>query len=485
MLVLMMLSSSLRLLPADEPRATSRENAVSPESPRWTPQVRMLQKAVPAVTSVFAFLGKDDSGRQQGRTGSASTIDAAGYALTAAHVVTGAAAGIVQDSDGKQFRFMPIAELEAYDLAIIRILASEPIPTLPVGRSHDLMLGEPIVAIGNPHGVGLSVSEGILSGLNRYSLQSDVYTSGMVQTSAPLFRGNSGGPLVNAEGAQIGMALRLHSNAESLGLAMGADRIRELIPRVLAIDARDGITPGCDVDPLVDPPTLISIDDVGPAADAKLQLGDQVVKVDGKMTTHAYQWPLTLVGRKAGETIQVEVLRGDRRIEATLTLAEAVSVAAVDDETAEATEPGVVCTAYRLDPRTFNNTLEMAFRDLDPKTSFATGLELDAVKPRDEYFAIRFDGFLKVPASGVYTFNLASDDGSRLTIGGRDLIVNDGGHPAVEESCVVRLDEGLVPFRLDYFQGRGRRTLNVRWQHGDAEMTPLPDTVFYRSKVAP
>ncbi|WP_372726004.1 trypsin-like peptidase domain-containing protein [Novipirellula sp.] len=480
-----MFCPSLRPLLADEPHAILTENTVSEDSPRFTPQVRMLQKAVPAVTSVFAFLGKDDTGRQQGRTGSASTIDSAGYALTASHVITGAAAGIVQNREGRQFRYKPIAELEAYDLAIIRILAGEPLPILPIGRSHDLMLGEPIVAIGNPRGVGLTVSEGILSGLDRYSFQSDVYTSGMVQTSAPLFQGNSGGPLVNAEGAQIGMALRLHSNSESLGLAMGADRIRELIPRVLAIEARDGITAGCDVDPLVDPPTLTSVDDSGPAADAKLQLGDQVVSVNGNETQHAYQWPLALVGRRAGETLQVDVVRGDQRMQVSLTLAEAVPAAAVDDEIADATEPGLTVTTYPLDPRKFNNTLEMAFRAPGPRSSVAMGLDVEAVKPRDEYFAVRFDGFLNVPTSGVYTFNLASDDGSRLTIGGRDRIVNDGDHPALEESCVLRLQAGLVPFRLDYFQGRGRRMLNVRWQYGDIPMSEIPGSAFFHGKDAP
>ncbi|WP_442510951.1 trypsin-like peptidase domain-containing protein [Novipirellula sp. SH528] len=480
----MMACPSLCTLRADEPSEALTEHSVSTDSPRFTPQVRMLQKAVPAVTSVFAFLGKDDFGQQQGRAGSASTIDSAGYALTASHVITGAAAGIVQDSEGKQFRYKPIAELEAYDLAIIRILSRDPLPTLPIGRSHDLMLGEPIVAIGNPRGVGLTVSEGILSGLNRYSLQSQVYTQGMVQTSAPLFQGNSGGPLVNAEGAQIGMALRQQSNAESLGLAMGADRIRELIPRVLAIEARDGITAGCDVDPLVDPPTLTSVDDAGPAADAKLQLGDQVVKVNGNETLHAYQWSLALVGRKAGETVQFDVVRGDQRMQVSLKLAEAVSVANVDEEIADATEPGLSITAFPLEPRTFNNTLEMAFRDLGQETGTAMGLDVEAVKPRDEYFAIRFDGFLNVPTGGVYTFNLASDDGSRLTIGGRDLVVNDGDHPALEESCVVRLQAGLVPFRLDYFQGRGKRTLNVRWQHDDVAMSVIPDSTFFHLKDA-
>lgn len=88
----------------------------------------------------------------------------------------------------------------------------------------------------------------------------------ILRHTAPLNPGNSGGPLINAAGKQIGIALRGNDRAESLGLAVAADRIRQVLPRLIAAGPRGGIELGFAVDPLVDPPTVSEIATAGPAA---------------------------------------------------------------------------------------------------------------------------------------------------------------------------------------------------------------------------
>lgn len=453
---------------------TSLDAQIAQDSPRNTPLVRMIRKSVPAVVTIYSISQPDSRGARKTQTGSASIIDPDGYALTAAHVLAGGTEWVAFMHDGTSRRVHPVAWIDTYDVALVRILHSAPLPSVAIGRSHDLMLGEPIIAIGNPRGVGLTVSEGVVSGLNRYALQSQVFTRGMLQTSAPVFPGNSGGPLLNAEGAQVGMVLRGHNDAESLGLSMAADRIRELFPKVLAIEANQGLRIGFSVDPLVDPPTISAIEADGPAFEAALEEGDVIIQINDEPIQFAYQLPLKVIGRKPGDVLTIQVRRDNEVKNVTLTLAAASVPRGVAEDVKLGLKPGLHYQTYLLDPLTFDNTLKMAFSGTAVGSGVVDWFDIEKVKPRDEYFAIRFDGFLKVTNANRYQFLLASDDGSRLQLANNDLIVNDGDHPALEEASLVRLDEGVYPVRLDYFQGRGNRSLSIRWQSDEMPIASIP-----------
>lgn len=113
------------------------------------------------------------------------------------------------------------------------------------------------------------------------------------------------------------------------------------------------------------------------------------------------------------------------------------------------------------------------------------GLNLDAARPRQDNFAVRYEGFLKIPTDGVYTLSVTSDDGSRLYLGDRLLIDNDGNHPSLTEAAVVRLRKGPYPIRLEYFQGRGASGFSVAWQRDGQSQEPIPDAAFARTSTAP
>ncbi len=113
------------------------------------------------------------------------------------------------------------------------------------------------------------------------------------------------------------------------------------------------------------------------------------------------------------------------------------------------------------------------------RTGMAPRPDLAAAKDKDE-FALRFKGFVRIPETGVYVFNVSSDDGSKLSVAGKEIIVNDGVHGMTEEKAEIALEAGWHPFELVYFQGRGGLGLDVSWQGPGFERTPIPAGAFGR-----
>jgi len=121
------------------------------------------------------------------------------------------------------------------DLAILRIHSDKPLPALELGDSSDLMIGEPVIAVGNPLGYGHTVSSGIVSALHRdlEAPQEGVTLADLIQTDAAINPGNSGGPLLNAYGQVIGINTAIRGDAQNIGFAIQVDRLRKLIPALM------------------------------------------------------------------------------------------------------------------------------------------------------------------------------------------------------------------------------------------------------------
>jgi len=121
-----------------------------------------------------------------------------------------------------------------------------------------------------------------------------------------------------------------------------------------------------------------------------------------------------------------------------------------------------------------------AFSDLTPDRSGTVDhLDLE-VKPRPEFFAIVYEGYVRAPQEGLYAFSLDSDDGSRLYIGGELVVDNDGLHSPQGKAGVAPLKKGLHPIRVEYLQGEGGALLDVTWTAPDAEPQEMPaDLLFH------
>ena len=165
--------------------------------------------------------------------GSGVVIDAQRHVLTNEHVVARADDILVTLADGRQLGARLVGADPNNDLAVLEIQTEEPVPWTEPGGSRDLLVGEPVIAIGNPFGLSNTVTTGVLSAVDRSLRSEDRVFHGFLQTDASINPGNSGGPLLNAEGSLIGINTAIYNGAQGIGFAIPIDTamrvVRELI----------------------------------------------------------------------------------------------------------------------------------------------------------------------------------------------------------------------------------------------------------------
>jgi len=162
--------------------------------------------------------------------GSGVIIDADGHILTNAHVVDKASKIYIALSDNQlELEAKLVGKDTRIDLAILKIVAVGEYPFLPPGRSDDLMLGETIIAIGNPLGLGHSITTGIISSLKRRIQVGQQYSSVFIQTDALINPGNSGGPLININGELIGINTAIARQAQGIGFSVPINTAKRVL----------------------------------------------------------------------------------------------------------------------------------------------------------------------------------------------------------------------------------------------------------------
>jgi Do/DeqQ family serine protease len=170
--------------------------------------------------------------RRQKRTslGSGVIIDGKrGFILTNAHVVTQSDAISVVLQDEREFQAQIVGVDPDSDLAILKIGNQEDLPAVEMGNSEDLMLGETVVAIGNPFGFSHTVTTGVISALNRSVRTDDTVYHNFIQTDASINPGNSGGPLLNIHGDLIGINTAISAKAQGIGFAIPINKAKRIV----------------------------------------------------------------------------------------------------------------------------------------------------------------------------------------------------------------------------------------------------------------
>ena len=227
---------------------------------RETPIVKVVQKNADAVVNIsterIVFLREIPSWGEYGNefdlffkqffnsyapfrtlklksVGSGVIVDRKGLIVTNAHVVNMATTLFVILKDGKSVEGKVVYEDANEDLAIIKIDPPEPLKEVKLGRTDDLLIGETVVAIGNPLGLENSVTAGIISGRNRtiYSSSGEVVFNDLLQTDAPINPGNSGGALLNLDGELIGINVAVVQNSQSIGFAIPVEKVKKVLER--------------------------------------------------------------------------------------------------------------------------------------------------------------------------------------------------------------------------------------------------------------
>lgn len=252
--------------------------------------------------------------------GSGFVLHRAGYVVTNAHVVARTAERKVIFSDGKEFDAQLVAIDTQRDLAVLKISAGNALHTLKMGRSSDLMVGETVIAIGNPLGYQNTVTAGVVSALDRTLRVSDTVSfDGLIQTDASINPGNSGGPLLNVMGELIGVNTAIRGDAQNIGFAIPVDHLRDLLPGLLDIERRYHITTGMILNH-DGPAKVVSIQQASPAQNAGIELNDVIVKVNNDEVISDLDFHVALIEHKAGDKIAVTLDRGGKVVTTTLVL---------------------------------------------------------------------------------------------------------------------------------------------------------------------
>ncbi len=251
--------------------------------------------------------------------GSGVVVHENGYIVTNAHVVYQASDVQVTFADKKTLPAEVVAVDREHDMAVLKVKAPAPLPYQKLGRSDDIMIGETVVAIGNPLGLQHTVTSGIVSALDRdLKFSEDAVYRGLIQTDAPINPGNSGGPLLNVNGELIGINTAIRGDAQNIGFAIPVDRLWELLPAMLDIESRARVRFGMRV---AGPEAkVLDVRQDTPAAVAKLMVGDRVVKFDGTPVRDGIDYNVRLLAQKPGSTVKMEVRRGDKTLDVAVPL---------------------------------------------------------------------------------------------------------------------------------------------------------------------
>ncbi len=323
--------------------AAAAAPAATVEDIRRDATVTAVERVMPAVVNInteevvairdpFENIFRDFFGpsyqRRQPNTqyslGSGVVIDEEGYVLTNFHVVGRARRVWVTLHDGRVFEADRVAVNSALDVALIKIRAKgeEKFTPVPFAEDDDLLLGETVLALGNPFGLGGSVSKGILSAKTRRPATEGrtMDVQDWLQTDAAINPGNSGGPLVNLKGELIGISVAILSEAQGIGFAIPIKRVSEKLAEIFSPETLDGMWFGAVVRAGQARLTVKSIQPGSPAEKAGLRGGDIIVQVNGAAPRGFIQFINTLRVGKDRQGISLTVLRGHERKTITLKL---------------------------------------------------------------------------------------------------------------------------------------------------------------------
>jgi Do/DeqQ family serine protease len=330
------------------PRAEQRSTAA-----RRTPVVAAVEKVRAAVVNVSAeelvrvrepsrartmaeLLHEEFFGRPRTRKGYAVTslgsgvlVSPDGYVLTNSHVVERGARFRVGLLDGRELLARVVGTDTSTDLAVLKVEAREKLPFVPMGSSDDLLIGETVIAIGNPFGLSHTVTTGVVSAVHRNFKSGDRTLFDFIQTDASINPGNSGGPLLDIDGRLIGINTAIiGERSAGIGFAVPIDRARRIAEDLVAHgEVREGYL-GIQVGDL--PPregarvgetggvVVTDVDGGSPADGAGVRRGDLVQAVDGAPVDTAEEFRFRVRDLPVGGTARLDLERGGAKVPASV-----------------------------------------------------------------------------------------------------------------------------------------------------------------------
>lgn len=318
------------------------------------------QKAMPSVVNIFTskqvktprhpfmddplfrrFFGDqlEDDAQRSSSLGSGVIVGAEGFILTNNHVIEAADEIEVALNDGRQAVAQLVGTDPESDLAVLKIQMGQ-LPAVTFGRVENLLVGDVVLAIGNPFGVGQTVTMGIVSALGRTHLGINTFEN-FIQTDAAINPGNSGGALVDSEGNLIGINTAIYSRSGGslgIGFAIPVSLARQVMEQIIqtgsvvrgwiGVEVQD-ITPELAESFKLGDTRGVLIAGVvrgGPAERAGVRPGDVLVEVQGRPVPDSFDMLNIVAGTRPGETAKLTVVRAGERLSIDLTVGRRPSV---------------------------------------------------------------------------------------------------------------------------------------------------------------
>ena len=221
--------------------------------------------------------------------------------------------------------------------------------------------------------------------------------------------------------------------------------------------------------------------DVAPACPprGRIRNGDIIQRIGGAPLGSGADWLLDLFARKPGDSLPLTVQRGAETLNPSLSLEPFPSTPAIPQGDRK---PGLNFAVYRNYTYRGGSNLKEELQSRTPDDAGdMTSVSVDNIKAREkESFAVILEGYLEFPTSGIHRLWLGADDGARLFVNGRLAIDNGLAHPYQELSRAVRVRQGLVPVRIEYFESRGESRLTLSAGPGDSEAARTSELKLWR-----
>jgi S1-C subfamily serine protease len=294
------------------------------------PVVLAVQKVLPAVVNISTerivdrefndpfedlfrqFFSQPRRSQAQGiqSLGSGVIVDEDGWIITNWHVVQRATKINVILADGSHYDAQYVSGDDKNDLALLRIQPKKPLPAVEIASESQTMLGETVVAIGDPFGFDHTVTKGVISAKDRSWPPENPQFEDVLQTDAAINPGNSGGPLINTRGQLVGINMAILSQAQGIGFAIPSRRVANLLEAWFTPEKRArlwlGVRFGRENGRIV----VTDVQANSPAAQAGVQKKDKVVACDGQEITDVLLLERRLIHKKAGDEVKFDVERG-------------------------------------------------------------------------------------------------------------------------------------------------------------------------------
>lgn len=287
----------------------------------------------PSVVQVRSVGG---SGKYREGLGSGIIVDRSGYVLTNAHVVGNTREPQITLADGRRVTARLVAADRRLDLALLRFHPLPDVEPVEFGDSDRLRPGQFVVAVGNPYGLGWTVTLGVVSAVNRSIPTGQTVLDGLIQTDAAINPGNSGGPLATLDGKVVGITTAMLAGGQGIGFAIPSSVARQAFQQMAAKGRVIHTWLGVEVEseqvdatlaqlfqlPATQGAVVLRVIPGSPAEAAHLQPFDMIIDVDGRAITGAGDLRHVLTGKTPGEVVVLTVVRSGRIMKLAVRLTE-------------------------------------------------------------------------------------------------------------------------------------------------------------------